>query len=73
LIDEMQKMNMRMSLVVEQSHHYREAAKNNEVLKDVSRSTHLEGTSHKNRNDVVITEEKNRSQERGRVFFLCEK
>jgi hypothetical protein len=32
-----------------------------------------EGTSHKNRNDLVIPEEKNRSQERGRVFSICEK
>jgi hypothetical protein len=36
-------------------------AKNKEALEDVSRSGRLEGTSHKNCNDLVIPEEKNRS------------
>jgi hypothetical protein len=40
-------------------------AKNKEALEDVSRSGRLEGTSRKNCNDLVIPEEKNRSQEKG--------
>ena len=59
--------------MVEQSYRNREVCKELEALEEVGRSTHWEGASHKNRNDLVIPEEKNRSQERGRVFSNCEK
>jgi hypothetical protein len=43
--------------------------KNKEVLKEISPSVRWEGTSHKNRDDLVILEEKNRSQEKRASLF----